>query len=119
MCETSARVTSFDVACDANHRQRVDAAQPKQQREEPVHLQETRTGESSRLRPPICVQGGQTDAPIHPVTSLLLGSVMCADRIDQHGLNVSGRCSTSQVQMEVIRKPLSWKTLKISMIPRE
>lgn len=33
-------VTSFDVAGDADHRQRVDAAQTEHQREEAVHLED-------------------------------------------------------------------------------
>lgn len=45
MLMTSARVTSFDVAGDADHCQCVDAAQTEHQREETVHLWETnRTG---------------------------------------------------------------------------
>lgn len=39
--QTSARVTSFDVAGNADHRQCVDAAQTKHQCEETIHLEET------------------------------------------------------------------------------
>lgn len=41
---TSIKVASLNVAADADHHQRVDADQAKQQREEAVHLEETCSG---------------------------------------------------------------------------
>lgn len=41
---TFVRVASLDVSGDADHGQRVDADEAKEQREEAVHLEEDRAG---------------------------------------------------------------------------